>query len=84
LEAFVQVFVKTFVQWFEPSHYTAYIAAGRRGINKQAKTKPLLELLVNTIQKPYGNKEWARRRRPPRTQFGCALCNIPLCKEGPY
>jgi hypothetical protein len=45
----------------------AYIAAGRRGINKQAKMKPLLELSVNTIQKPHGSKEWARRRRPPRT-----------------
>jgi len=29
--------------------YAAYIAAGRRGINKQVKIKPLLELSVNII-----------------------------------
>jgi hypothetical protein len=45
----------------------ACIAVGRRGINKQAKIKPLFELSVNTVQKPHGSKEWVRRRRPPRT-----------------
>ena len=45
----------------------AYIAVGRRGINKQAKIKPLFKLSVNTIQKPYSSKEWVRRRRPLRT-----------------
>ena len=30
--------------------YAAYITVGRRGINKQVKRKPLLELLVNTIR----------------------------------
>ena len=38
----------------------ACIAAGRRGINEQAKMKPLFEISVNTIQKLYGSKEWVR------------------------
>ena len=45
----------------------ACMAADKRGINKQVKRKPLIELLVYTIQKPRCNKEWARQHRPLRT-----------------
>ena len=64
--------------------YAAYITAGRDTTKEGFKRKSLMELSVNTTQKPRDSKEWVRRRRPPRTRFGCALYNIPLCKEGPY
>jgi len=43
-----------------------------------------MELSVNTTQKSRDSKEWVRRQRPPRTQYGCPLYKIPLCKRGPY
>jgi hypothetical protein len=51
----------------QPS-YAACVTA-RRGsiIEKKARWKPLMELLVNTTQKSRDSKEWARRQRPPRT-----------------
>ena len=61
----------------------ACVAVGRGSIKEELERKPLIELSVNTTQKARDSKEWVRRRRPPRTRFGCTLCNIPLCKEGP-
>ena len=62
----------------------AYVAAGRKGIiERKAHRKPLIELLVITTQKPRDSKEWARRRCPPMTKYGCQLCKILLCIHGP-
>ena len=57
----------------------ACVSAGRKGtIERPTRRKPLMKPLVNTTQKSRDSKEWARRRRPPRTRFGCPLYKIPL------
>lgn len=61
----------------------ACVTAGRKTSYERKPRKPLMELSVYTTQKSRDSKEWARRRRPPRTQFGCSLCKIPLCARGP-
>jgi hypothetical protein len=45
----------------------AYITIGRDTTKEGFKRKSLMELSVNTTQKPHDSKEWVRRRRPPRT-----------------
>ncbi|KAF2815338.1 uncharacterized protein BDZ99DRAFT_550066 [Mytilinidion resinicola] len=45
--------------------------------------KALAELSVNTTQKKReDSRGWKRRERPPRTNWGCSVCNIPFCREG--
>jgi hypothetical protein len=56
----VQLFPK------EPS-CAACVTAGRDTVKEGFKRKPLIELLVNIIQKSRDSKEWVRRRRPPKT-----------------
>ncbi|KAF2808528.1 uncharacterized protein BDZ99DRAFT_478014 [Mytilinidion resinicola] len=45
--------------------------------------KPLADLSINTTMKSReDSRGWKRRQRPPRTNWGCSVCHIPLCKKG--
>ena len=45
--------------------------------------KPLADLSNNTtIRGREDSRGQKRRQRPPRTNQGCSICNIPFCKEG--
>ena len=46
------------------------------------KRKALEELSANSI-KFNTDGEKSRRPRAPRTRYGCSVCKIPLCHEGP-
>ena len=50
----------------------------RRTINGYIR-KPLDEISVNNVVKYNGHKE--RRKRAPRTPFGCTECNTALCRQ---
>ena len=46
--------------------------------------KPLADLSMNTTMKRREDSTgWKRRVRPPRTSWGCSVCNIPFCTKGP-
>ncbi len=55
-------------------------AAGRM-VQQGTKRKALEELSINSIQIGQ-NGEKKRQTRPPRTRYGCSICQIHLCKEG--
>lgn len=42
------------------------------------RRKPLADLSVNTTMRSRDG-DWQRRKRPPRTLYGCSVCEIPLC-----
>ena len=63
--------------------YTAYIAAKKKSTNPKKPRKALIDLSINTVRKPHDSKDWVRPTRPPRTKWGCLLCKIPLCQDGP-
>ena len=68
----------------KPMACSACLEAGRKSsIKKLSARKPLCELSQNTTRKPRDSRDWKRPLRAPRTQFGCRLCKIPLCKTGP-
>ena len=68
----------------KPMACSACLEAGRKSsIKKLSARKPLCELSPITTKKPRDSKDWKRPSRAPRTQFGCRLCRIPLCKIGP-
>ena len=63
-------------------HCSACIEAGRRAEeSSMGRRKSLSELSPNTTRKPRDSKEWQRRKRAPRTHFGCSICKIPFCRK---
>src|ERR1700731_3018460 len=54
-----------------------------QGHTAQASGKRVVmqELLANSVLKEDGEK--VRRSRPPRTRYGCSVCQIHLCQGGP-
>jgi hypothetical protein len=58
----------------------ACMAQGRTA-QASEKRKVLQELSENSIQFNQ-NGEKSRRPRPPRTKYGCSVCQIHLCKGG--
>ena len=86
------------IQWYPVIYYgykavkinrkqktcSACLAVGRKScIKKLLNRKPLCELSVNTTKRPRDSKDFKRPQRAPRTTYGCKLCRIPLCKDGP-
>lgn len=62
----------------------ACFAVGRKSrIKKLSRRKPLCELSVNTTKQSRESQDFKRPQRAPRTTYGCRLCRIPLCKDGP-
>jgi hypothetical protein len=54
--------------------------AGRKSeIAHMGRRKPLADLSNNTTMKSRDGGEWKRRKRAPRTKYGCSVCRIPLC-----
>jgi hypothetical protein len=67
----------------KPMACLACLEAGRKSlIKKLSARKPLYKLSPITTKKPRDSKDWKRPLRVLRTQFGCRLCQIPLCKIG--
>ena len=59
----------------------ACMAQGRTA-QASGKRIAMQELSVNSVRiKEDGQK--VRRSRPPRTRYGCSVCQIHLCQEGP-
>ena len=53
-------------------------------IPHKAARKPLADLFINTtMKKREDSTGWKRRARPPRTTWGCSVCRIPFCTNGP-
>jgi hypothetical protein len=54
-----------------------------QGRTAQASGKIMVmqELSVNSVLKE--DEEKVRRSRPPRTRYGCSVCQIHLCQGGP-
>ena len=86
------------IQWYPVIYYgykavrintkqmtcSACLKAGRKSqIKKLSSRKPLCKLSVNTTKRSRDSKEFKRPQRSPRTTYGCRLCRIPLCKDGP-
>ena len=66
----------------EAINCSACIEAGRRAEeSSMGRRKALSELSQNTTRKPRDSKEWQRRKRAPRTHFGCSICKIPFCRK---
>jgi len=59
--------------------------ASTEHVNSQNKLrKPLADLSINTTQKKREDSEgWKRRKKPPRTLYGCLVCDILFCTRGP-
>jgi hypothetical protein len=63
---------------------SACLATGRKSrIKKLSNRKPLCELSANTTKRSHDSKDFKRPQRAPRTTYGCRLCRMPLCKDGP-
>ena len=59
----------------------ACMAQGRTA-QASGKRIAMQELSVNSVRiKEDGEK--VRRARPPRTRYGCSVCQIHLCQRGP-
>ena len=86
------------IQWYPVVYYgykavrinekqktcSACFAAGRKSrVKKLSNRKPLCELSVNTTKRSRNRKDFKRPQKSPRTTYGCKLCRIPLCKDGP-
>ena len=66
----------------KPVHCSACATASRyTQVEHVGRRKALSELSPNTTRKPRDSKEWDRRRRLPRTLFGCSICKIPFCRN---
>ena len=66
----------------EAVNCSACIEAGRHTRTERLETRKVLsELSPNTTRKSRDSEEWGRRKRAPRTQYGCSICKIPLCAE---
>ena len=59
--------------------YKACVSAGRKATQHATQRKPLGELSTNTTKRVKLLPK--RPERPPRSRFGCALCNINLCEH---
>ena len=86
------------IQWYPVIHHgykavrintkqmtcSTCLEAGRKNqIKKLLSRKPLCKLSVNTTKRSRDSKEFKRPQRSPRITYGCRLCRIPLCKDGP-
>ena len=45
------------------------------------KRKALYKLSENSVRSNQGGEK-SRRPQPPRTKYGCSVCQVHLCKEG--
>ena len=54
-----------------------------RTVQAGEKRKVLHKLSENSVRINQDGEK-SRRPRPPRTKYGCSVCQIHLCKEGTY
>jgi hypothetical protein len=57
--------------------------AQNRTAQKSEKRKAMQDLSVNSVRINHEDGEQSRRSRPPRTKYGCSVCQIHLCQTGP-
>jgi len=68
--------------WDKSMYCSACIEAGRKTqVEHKGRRKALSRISPNTTRKPRDSEEWQRRKKPPRTQFGCNICRIPFCRN---
>ena len=61
----IELYRQSPIKMFEKDKsYIAYIAAKRKSIKPKKPRKSLIDLLINTIKKPYNSKNWVRFTRP--------------------
>ena len=58
--------------------YIAYIAAKKKSINLKKPKKAFIDLLINTIRKPYNSKDQVRPIRPLKIKYDYLLYKMPL------
>jgi len=64
----------------KPINCSACVEARRHTqVRRMGRRKALSELSPNTTMQARDSEEWERRKRAPRTNFGCSICKIPLC-----
>ena len=63
------------------THQICVEARRHTQVQRIGRRKPLSELLPNTTMQARDSKEWERRKRAPKTNFGCSICKIPFCRK---
>jgi hypothetical protein len=63
------------------THQTCVEARRHTQVQRMGRRKALSELLPNTTMQARDSEEWERRKRAPRTNFGCSICKIPFCRK---
>ena len=66
----------------KPVNCSACVEAHRHTqVQRMGRRKALSELSPNTTMQARDSEKWERRKRAPRTNFGCSICKIPLCRK---
>jgi hypothetical protein len=63
------------------THQTCIEACRHTQVQHMGRRKALSKLLLNTTMQARDSKKWERRKRAPRTNFGCSICKIPFCRK---
>jgi hypothetical protein len=63
------------------AHQTCAETRRHTQVQRMGRRKALSELLPNTTMQARDSEEWERRKRAPRTNFGCSICKIPFCRK---